>query len=260
MISITAIMNLHREGLLAHPSIRSFAQCCKVAAASGLSVRRIAVLDRPDDVTERALAIHGTGAFDVVTRCDFGDLGEARNFGTSLASSDYVAFFDADDLWGDRWIADSVAFVERAEQPDEIVCHPEYMYAFTPLDFLVHSMTSVPNGPRSSFLKLIDSHEPMFDKTAILFANLYTSNSLARRSLYLRYPFPAVDRAQGFGVEDWWWNAHTLGQGVRHGAVPGTVHLVRRKPSGSLSQQNIGNALLPPLHTLSDPLLDWNRV
>ena len=257
MKAVTAIMNLHREGLLAHPSIRSFAQCCCAAEAAGLTVRRVAVLDRPDELTRAAVALHGSGAFDQIEHCDFGDLGHARNFGTALSESAYVAFFDADDLWGDRWLVESVRLMDSAQGPENIVCHPEYMYAFTPLDFLNQSLTPLPRGPRSSFLQLVDSDEPGFDRTTLLFANIYTSNSFASRHLYVRYPFPSVDRDRGYGVEDWWWNALTIGQGVRHAAVPGTVHLVRRKPTGSLSQQNIGLGLLPPLHELGGGLLEW---
>lgn len=259
MTSLAAIMNLHREGILAHPSIRSFAQCCRVAEDAGVSVRRIAVLDRPDDLTVEAVSIHAGSVFDAVERCDFGDLGCARNFGVRLAAEDHVAFFDADDLWGDRWIAESINFLERQPHPERTACHPEYLYVFHASDFLSQSQTDVPSQGRSNILRFTDSADASFDKASLIFLNPYSSNSLARRDLYAQHPFPAVERATGYGVEDWWWNAQTLGLGIRHATVPNTVHLVRRRTGSSLSQQNVSESLLPAMHRLGAGLAGWHR-
>lgn len=256
MSSLTAIMNLHREGLLAHASIRSFAQCCQIAIDAGIHVRRIAVLDRPDPATAEAIRIHAGTVFDAAHTCDFGDLGAARNFGTALADTDHVAFFDADDLWGDRWLIDAVHFLQRQPRPENVVCHPEYMYVFHASDFPHQSSDSLPRHCRSNILRFVDSDDPSFDRSCLIFANPYSSNTLALRTLYSANPFPHVDRARGFGVEDWWWNAQTIGTGMRHAAVPGTVHLVRRRVAGSLSHQNVGESLLPPFHLFSGGLVD----
>lgn len=260
MTSVTAIMNLHREGLLAHASIRSLAQCCRVATEAGLRVTRLAVLDRPDAMTEEAAGIHRGTSFDEVVHCDVGDLGLARNFGAGLASTEYVAFFDADDLWGDRWIVDAIEFITRQPHPERVVCHPEYLYVFHVSDFPHQSPNDIPHRGRSNILKFVDSADPSFDRSSLIFSNTYSSNSLAPRSLYAAHPFPPVDRARGFGVEDWWWNAQTIGLGIRHAVVPGTVRLFRRRAGGSLSQRNVGDALLPPMHTLSGGLVNWPRT
>ena len=256
MSSLTAIVNLHREGLLAHASILSFAQCCQHAIDAGIRVRRIAVLDRPDPATEQAVRIHTGTTFDEAHVCDFGDLGAARNFGTALADTLHVAFFDADDLWGDRWLTEAVQFLQRQPCPENVVCHPEYMYVFHASDFPHQSPDNVPSHCRSNILRFVDSEDPSFDSCCLIFANPYSSNSLAQRSLYAAHPFPSVDRAHGFGVEDWWWNAQTTGARIRHAAVPGTVHLVRRRVAGSLSNQNVEESLLPPFHRFSDGLVD----
>lgn len=252
-------MNFHREGPIAHPSIRSFARCCRAAEDAGVNVRRIAVLDCPDELTVEAVRIHTGVVFDAVERCDFGDLGKARNYGTGRATEDHVAFFDADDLWGVRWLADSIRFLDQQPDAARTVCHPEYLYVFHSSDFPGQSHSAVPSHGRSNILRFIDSADVTFDRLSLIFLNPYSSNSLARRSLYVLYPFPAVERAHGYGVEDWWWNAQTLCHGIRHATVPNTVRLLRRRPGDSLSQRNVGESLIPPMHRLVDGLDLWRR-
>jgi hypothetical protein len=252
--TIAAVMNLHGEGLVAHPSIGSYALCCQMAQEAGYTVQRIAVLDTPDALTQSVVA-HRKDAFDQIEVVAYGDLGLSRNHGVNVALADYVAFFDADDLWGEAWLRACAHFMQGQPDASNIVCHPEYMYWFTAADFVRQSPAEVSYGSHSNFMKFVDSEAPGFDRAAIIFANLYTSNSFAPRSLYLSHPFRAADKAGGIGVEDWAWNAHTLSIGMRHAVVPGTVHLVRHRDD-SLSSENIKRGLLPPMHELAPALLE----
>jgi hypothetical protein len=52
-----------------------------------------------------------------------------------------------------------------------------------------------------------------------------------------------VDRDHGLGIEDWSWNLETSAAGIHHGVVPGAVHLIRRRPSGSLDARNLPHSL-----------------
>lgn len=250
---ITAVMNFHREGILAHPSMNSFNQCVEFVQSQGVSVERIAILDKPDATTLEAVALK-SGYFDEIVEVEYGDLGLSRNHGTSLARGEYLSFFDSDDLWCATWLAESIKFAAQRGDEERFVCHPEYMYWFTPLDLENYDRDKGIAPSRSSYLKMIDSEAPEFDKTAILFTNIYTSNSFARKSLYTSMPFPSVDAETGFGVEDWWWNMETLAAGVRHAVVSDTVHLVRHKVNGSLSASNHKSFFLPPVHLYVDSL------
>jgi hypothetical protein len=93
-----------------------------------------------------------------------------------------------------------------------------------------------------------DSRDSTFDREALRFNNVYTSNTFAPIDIYKSFPFLEVNAELGFGVEDWAWNAMTLMRGVEHIAVPDTVHLVRVKGSASLGKENASRGLLPPLH------------
>ena len=255
--SISAVLTLHAEGLIAHPSIGSFDLCCRTANDAGYPVERIAVLDRPDAST-RAVIEHRRDLFDRVEIVDYGDVGLSRNHAVHIAGGHYVAFFDADDLWGSAWLESAAAFRDALDENVQVVCHQEYRYWFTMDDFDHQSQTAAPGPCASSYLKIVDSAAADFDLSALVFANLYASQCCARRALFAQYPYAPVDRSHGFGVEDWAWNVQTLCDGVRHAVVPGTVCIVRHK-NESLSQQNIREGLLPPLHLYSDRLRDQQK-
>lgn len=250
--SISAVLTLHKEGLIAHPSIGSFDLCCRTAHDAGYAVERIAVLDRPDAGT-RAVIEHRRDLFDRVEVVDYGDVGLSRNHAVSVAGGHYLAFFDADDLWGSVWLASAAAFSDALDENASVVCHHEYRYWFTMHDFDHQSLTATPGSCASSYLKIVDSAAADFDLSALVFENLYASQCFSRRALFAQYPYAAIDRSRGFGVEDWAWNAQTLCDGVRHAVVPGTLCIARHK-TDSLSQQNIREGLLPPLHLYTDHL------
>ena len=53
MSDIEAVINLHREGALARPSLASAVACAKEARGAGLSCSITLVLDRSDAATSR---------------------------------------------------------------------------------------------------------------------------------------------------------------------------------------------------------------
>ena len=77
----------------------------------------------------------------------------------------------------------------------------------------------------------------------------------AHRSVHEKYPYVAIDKQTGFGVEDWSWNIETSWKGLRHLVVDDTVHLIRVKQHGSLGMQNTAEGLLPQLKDDFYPVL-----
>jgi hypothetical protein len=94
-----------------------------------------------------------------------------------------------------------------------------------------------------------------FNRDVLFLNNIWTANVVASRNLHLRYPYAAVDRSRGFGVEDWSWNLQTLWAGIPHLVVADTVHIIRVKDTGSLGQQNAAEGLLPHLPDGATPRL-----
>jgi hypothetical protein len=237
---ITVTVNFHSEGALALSALASLGDLVKVARAAALVVETQAILDRADELTRHIVDVWGRW-IDTVEEVSFGDLGLSRNAGTRLAHGRFLSFLDGDDLWGEQWL--SAAFGEATESaaPPDTIWHPEHQYIFSEAEF-----GEMSGGSIETVHKIMQSSDTSgFDPALLVFQNIWSANAFARRELYVRFPYCAVDRDQGVGIEDWSWNLATLAGGVHHRVVPGAVHLIRKKSNGSLDRENMANQLLP---------------
>lgn len=245
MTDVSVVIVFHAEGPLAVPALASMSDLVNAARSVGLTVEAIAMLDRGDALTRHVLEEAG-GWLDARVDVDFGDLGCSRNHGAQLASGDYLAFLDGDDLWGSDWLVSAHRVATASGQPSEAIWHPEHLLFFDRGDFDRPSLGELPHpGTRSFWLTHRSSTEPDFDQRILLFENFWSANVFALRSVYLRYPYRPVDRESGHGIEDWSWNIETIWAGLPHLVVPRTVHLIRLKESGSLNARNQADGLLP---------------
>ena len=240
-MDITAAIIFHHERALALPALASFSEMVETARASGLSVETCAILDRPDDKTAALVRLQADW-FTQVNQVDFGDLGLSRNSVVASASGRFLAFFDGDDLWSAAWLLE--AFRSASIQPRECVLHPDALYYFSEEDFPVDGPVA---AARSFFMFHTGTDSPDFDPRALLANNLWTANVFTTREIHARFPYLKVERETGFGIEDWSWNLATVAAGIPHLVVPGTLHLIRQKHTGSLRHQNDAEGLLPSM-------------
>ena len=248
---ITVTIIFHHEGALALSALASLGDLVSVARAGGLAVETQAILDRADELTRHNLKEQGWW-IDAVEEVSFGDLGLSRNAGARTARGRFLSFLDGDDLWGEQWLRAAFQAATAPAAPDDLIWHPEYLYVFSDAE---------PDGkPAAGITRMQSSDTPGFDPAMLLFGNLWSANAFASRDLYLRFPYYAVDRNRGIGIDDWSWNLATLAAGVQHRVVPGAVHLIRRKVAGSLDRQNAAQQLLPrlPESTIRDR--QWPRA
>lgn len=230
MPDICVVLNLHREGLLAHASLRSALEAKATAEAKGIAVEVVAVADRSDEATRRFLeVVRGSGAR--VHEVDYGDSGLSRNAAVESTHADFVAFLDADDLWAPNWL--SAAFAAATADPREVVWHPEANLYFGP-------------AGNAHWLQHPDMDDADFDWTGLALSNYWTALAFARRDLLLRIPYSPTNLDSGFGYEDWAWNTETIARGVIHKTVPGTVHLIRMRPQSLVRRTSAAGALMTP--------------
>ena len=226
MTRITAVINLHREGELAVPSLESLVNATREAMDAGMSCEVLAVLDRSDAATSEVVARYAERVTLRVEATDFGELAAARNHAVGRAEGEFIGFLDADDLWCRSWL---VAAGRAAEREPSAIFHPALNVIF---------------GSR----RLLMVHPDMGDRhvaiDSLRSVNYWTSLSFASREIYGRFPYRPNRLDQGFGFEDWAWNCETIAAGLKHRAVPETTHFIRSKPADSLREQTVARGCL----------------
>lgn len=223
--SVSVIVTGHREGALAHHTMRSVAHAVADAKAHGLDVELVCALDRADDSTRDFFteALGASGYFvglcgTSLIEVDHGDPGLARNAAVEVARGRFVAVMDADNLISSNWLVAAVA--QLNDDPNTTVVHPEHLITF---------------GARHVIWPQIPSDAPGFQIGAFYAFNYWDSCSLAARDLYRTYPYQPSGST--FGPEDWHWNTVTAAGGVRHTVAPETALFYRVKHQGSRNQQ-----------------------
>lgn len=202
----------------------NFEQTIEFARRAGLTVEGLIVLDRPDAATR--LQFSGFDSRYRVLLTDHGDPGKARNSAVENACGRFVGFLDGDDLWSPNWLSEAHRFCDP--EPDVMIAHSEINVIF---------------GRERLMWWHVDSRDPTFDPDFLRYDNYWDAMSFGARAIYAKYPFVETDLRRGFGHEDWHWNCLTLGAGIDHRPVEGTVHFKRRRPGSQSARANAANSV-----------------
>ena len=221
-VDIAAVVNLHREGQSAVVSITSAWRAVARARRKGLSAGLFLLLDDADEAT-LAVAERWETRGATVHRVTETDLGAARNRAVELIDTNWFAFLDADDLWGEYWLTEAHAIASTTSTPEPVVWHPAVNVIF---------------GDHHSLLHHVSSTAPDFSWSRLRMHNMWTALSVVDRRTLLAIPYPRNELATGFGYEDWAWNIAILDHGGRHEVVPGTCHFIRRTNDDSLLRRS----------------------
>lgn len=234
---LSAIVTMHKEGVLAHTALRSYCNSRAIARSAGLDVELVIVLDSADAETRAFVLGHpDLDGSEQVVEVSVGDLALARNAGVVTASAAYICTLDGDDLISGRYF---IAHMQEAlRQQGRYILHPEMVLSF---------------GMYSAFNWQVDQAGQYFDRNSLLSVNPWISAAFAHRSVFEEIPYVACyPRTTGFGYEDWYWNCETISKGVMHRLAWGSVYFYRRKWRGSLNEASHALKTLIPRTTLFD--------
>ena len=224
---VTAILTAHGEGFMAGPAARSLLAAVDFAAQRGINCEIVAVLDRADELTNGVVRT-ALGELATVIETDEGDPGQARNAGILASTGRFASFLDADDLWSENWVLNAY---QAAQLRPEAVFHSECNIIF---------------GEMQLVFWHIDSEAADADLTYLDFNNYWDALCFADRDIFLSHPFRRNDLANGFGHEDWLWNAETTASGIPHKPVPETIHFKRSRRGSQMRRVNaLGGVRMP---------------
>ena len=207
-VDISVIMTFHREGRIAHRTLKGLKRSIDFAEARGKNVEVIAVLDRVTDVILEQIIDDWkselTGRFQDY-KVDFGCPAQGRNYGIGRAKGKYISILDGDDLCSENWLFQSH---EVCLENPNIIAHPEFSYCFG----------------RDNYIWQHDK-EPVFEN--LLERNIWLSPQMAPKKTFEKIPYRP--RTEEYGREDWLWNCETLSSGYKHILVKDTLICARSK-------------------------------
>ena len=228
MCDVTAILNVHNEEDYIDKTLLSLKEAVWYAKDNNIEVKVIVIADNPSDGMHQFLyeKKYEWLNFEIV---NFRDPGLSRNYAAGISKSEFICFFDGDDLWSYNWISECFNFYKS--QSKEIVCHPE---------------SSIYFGEKEHIFFHPDSTSNDFYPWQLIQNNYWTSQVFLKRETYLNTPQIKSNIENGFGYEDWQWNCNTLAKGIEHRPVPNTYHFIRGKNKGVFNFSKQNACLLPP--------------
>lgn len=233
---LSIIITAHDEGLLAHKTMLSVERAIDCLRNNNITYELLISIDKGDNYTisyfKKYTKRHSK---TIIYKWDFGDLSSSRNAMAKIAKGDVITFLDADDLISSNWFLEGYKIASK----NNTIVHQEYSISFGKKNVIWHKQNSVASND---------------DRIYFIDNNLWDSPSMAKREIYLKYPY--YPNGNGFGYEDKYFNAITLQNNIPHKVAPKTVLFVRRKDSRSmLDYSNQAGLTMAPNDMLSFHLI-----
>lgn len=237
---VSAVVTFHREGILAHNSIASYAMARDFFRASGRDLEFVFVLDCADEETRRAVCNHPLlDGSEKIVHTEVSDAALARNEGIVVSISEYIAVLDGDDLISRRYFVDH--YSESQKLGRNVILHAEMVLSF---------------GMYNAFNWQVDQEGEYFDRASLLTVNPWICAAYAHRSVFENVPYAACYPTRtGFGYEDWYWNCETIASGYVHRLAWGAIYFYRRKWHGSVNEASHKIMAVMPKSRLFDKSL-----
>lgn len=225
-IDISVVLNLHNEANYLIRTLMSLEEASDYARRMGLGVELVVVLDNASKETIEIALKYNPVFFDNYKYIfvDNRSLGLSRNSGVSVASGDYIATADGDDLVSFNFFWE--AYEKARQNPANVVVVPEYVFAF---------------GSTSHFQQYFDSKDiPIIGMAG---GNSYTSRILCNKEIFKRIPY--VDARFGLlAFEDYHFNCEALASGILFEKADDTVLFYRQRANSIMTGAN--GKIIPP--------------
>lgn len=241
MTHLTLAITAHSETVVAGPTIHSARAALAPLLARGLTVQLLMGLDSCSDGCRAFMTQPDLDDFER-HEFTFRDQGQTRNALVQLATGDYLAFLDADDLFSENWLEASYDLLTAAAAADrKIIVHPELNWQF--------------DGTNHVYSNPAQDHA-FFSPYVLATANYYDAMCVAPTALWRALPYPDRAVAQGFAFEDYQWFVEATALGWQHIVGPDTIIFKRRRDSSQTTESRGNHVLIRAVDALAIDNLD----
>lgn len=225
---VSCVVTFHAEGYMGYRTLTSINACRTYAEQRNLKVELVVVLDCADEDTKKVVEKHpALRPGDQVLTVENHDLGLSRNDGVKAARGQYISIHDGDDYYSENCVYEGVMQCDK--EPSSIA----------------HVGTLIEFETNYCVTRICDIRNDDYTKYDFIKQHPLISESMANRNVYLEHPY--LPAGNGFGYEDWHWNAETIAEGFVHIPIPNTFLFYRRKKQGSmLAQFNSQKSIIRP--------------
>jgi len=224
----SVIVTFHREGFIAHKTMRNICELIEPLEQAGVAVETIIHIDNGDSDTVKCLSRYQNLPNVHIFQNDFGSPAESRNFSISKAHGRYVALLDGDDLISKNWFIDGYQMLE-ASAPTPLILHAE-------TDITFGADETEPRVWAMSDSRTIDE-----DRAYLFTRNRWSAGIILPRKVALKFPYQSANH--GFGYEDWVFNMDTRQAGIAHKVVPKSVKFYRVRTNSTYNTHNTEHAV-----------------
>lgn len=235
MFTLSIILNLHREGILAERTIRNFLNIIEINKKlykSWDEIEILAILDNSDEETKNVVYNNKNLFFKIDEVC-FKDLALSRNYGITQSTKNFILFADGDDYFSHNVLEElfitfykyynnisSTADLKNLPDNQHIVVFPSYYIEF-------------PN-----LLKAKYSDSTDFTIQNNKFIHCYGSRIATYKGILEKYK--VYENKTPYGYEDWDLNNRLMANGIKF-KISNFKLYYRRENSESLLAMQIKN-------------------
>lgn len=233
---ISIIITAHSEGLVSHKTMLSVLAAADKLTDNNISYEIIISLDNPDKITSEYYSRYKNDKRFTIKTWSYGNVAESRNSAIELARGKYVALLDGDDMVSSNWYLDAYKLAEKKKELS-------VFHQCLQIQFGV-------NEENNLIWVMADSFNKEKDAVIMVQFNRWMSSLFAKKEVFsdIKYKKPV----NGYGYEDYCFNADTLAQDIKHYVVPKTIFFYRRMASGGKQDEHINEHTLLPYTDLFD--------
>lgn len=209
--SIALIVNVHDEGLLLVPALRSALAAAEECRANGISCG-VTVLGCETNVATRKIVASYQENFNLISYTELGSGVGFHGHAITHVNAEFYCFLNGADIIQREW---PLMAYRHAMQSNYMNCifHTELLAGF---------------GNTSFVRTQLKSNDPIFHPLHSLISQHYFENMFCHFSILERAPELVRQAAAPHAFETWHWSCETLALGIGRDTVEGTVHFSRQ--------------------------------